>query len=192
MVLALSIFPELSVLGLGNAVTQILMAAAQLCLPYSESEVLKHLKIQRSCFFSWGFAGAREKNDLSPFLPYDVFGVMFEFGVGFGWFFGFFLSFCSNNISGYLALIHDIIMIWFLQYSCLVSCFVLHVWTAVSFLKYRALLLLLLNFVLMTSGRFGSLLSLEDRIRLCNRVLAKSSSSALFKNCINTLFHHQR
>lgn len=112
-----------------------------------------------------------------------------------GWFwlvFCFFLSFCSNNISGYLALVHDIIMIWFLQYSCLVSCFMLHVWTAVSFLKYRALLLLLLNFVLMTSGRFGSLLSLEDRIRLCNRVLAKSSSSALFKNCINTLFHHQR
>lgn len=102
-----------------------------------------------------------------------------------------FFSFCSNNISGYLALIHDIITIWFLQYSCLVSCFVLHVWTAVSFLKYRALLLLLLNFVLMTSGRFSSLLSLEDRIRLCSRALAKFSSSALFINCINTLFHHQ-
>lgn len=115
---------------------------------------------------------------------------MFEFGDSFGCFLGFF-SFCSNNISGYLALIHDIITIWFLQYSCLVSCFVLHVWTAVSFLKYRALLLLLLNFVLMTSGQFGSLLSLEDRIRLRSRVLAKFSSSALFINCINTLFHHQ-
>lgn len=122
---------------------------------------------------------------LSPFLTYNVFRVMFEFGVRF-----FFFP-CSNNISGYLALIHDIITTWFLQYSCLVSCFVLHVWTAVSFLKYRALLLLLLNFVLMTSGRFSSLLSLEDGIRLRCRVLTKFSSSALFVNCINTLFHHQ-
>lgn len=102
-----------------------------------------------------------------------------------------FLSFCSNNISAYRALIHDIITVWFVQHSCRVSCFVLHVWISVSFLKYKAVLLLLLNFGLMTSDRFACLLSLEDRTRIHSRVLADSSSSALFINCINMLFHHR-
>lgn len=140
-----------SIPGLENTGTKILMAATWLYLSYAEAPPVPRI-IYLSLY-------------LSLYLYYSVFGVMFE-----AVFYFIFLQSEHTSLPSFDPWRHPRSGSA-VPYRCLLSCLVLRGWAAVSFLKYGALLLLLLNFVLLTSDRFAGLLSLEDRARLRGRTL---------------------